>query len=275
MSTEAPATVGYDVFAGKVQTVLGFDLDLYRPEQMHRRLENFLGRFPGETFGSLARRLEQDAGFAASVRDYLTINVSEFFRNPEQFERLRADILPRLGRRPLRIWSAGCSIGAEAYSLAILVREAGLAGASIWATDIDPGVLSRARAGVYDPSELKSVDPTRLARSFVRMDGGRYALRPEVRQGVRVQRHDLLHDSFPTGWDLIVCRNVVIYFTGRARAELYERFGKALRPGGFLFTGGTESVQGAVALGLRMVAPCFYQKVDEGENRCAGSQPNK
>jgi chemotaxis protein methyltransferase CheR len=250
---------GYDFFARKVRDVLGIDLDLYRPEQMRRRLAYLRDRHAGETFFTLGRRLERDAEFALAVRNYVTINTSEFFRNREHFARLETDILRRMAGRPLRIWSAGCSIGAEAYSVAILTLEAGL-DASIWATDIDPEALERAQAGVYRGSELGEVSAERLARHFEPVEGDRHAVKAEVRRRVRVQRHDLLRDPFPPGWDLILCRNVVIYFTEAAQAALYRRFCAALRPGGVLFVGGTESIAGASALGLVMVAPFFYQK---------------
>ena len=250
----------YEVFTARVHSVLGLDLSLYRAEQMRRRLGYFLARYPGETFASLGRRLEADPAFAATVADYLTINVSEFFRNPEHFDRLRQQVIPELGPGALRMWSAGCSIGAEAYSLAMVARELGRLGTTIWATDIDRGVLARAEAGVYQPSELKEVDAQRLGRFFEPTPDNRHQVRPELRRMVRVQRHDLLHDPFPSGWDLILCRNVVIYFTEAAREVLYAGFARALRPGGVLFIGGTETVTQAADLRLQMVAPFLYRK---------------
>jgi chemotaxis protein methyltransferase CheR len=257
-------SLGYAFFCRKVLEVLSLDLSRYRPEQMERRLRGFLGRHPGETFYSLGRRLERDGAFAGEVRDFLTINVSEFFRNPERYQDLERRILPSLaGSGPLRVWSAGCSIGAEPYSLAILLAERRAAAGEVWATDVDPGALAQARRGVYREQDVSSVGQERLRRHFEATAEG-YSVRPEVRRLVRFQQHDLLRDPFPAPWDLIVCRNVVIYFTEPARMDLYRRFAEVLRPGGVLFVGSTESILGARDLGFDLVAPFFYRRSSQG-----------
>lgn len=255
------ADLAFRYFARQVREHLGIDLSGYRRDQVDRRLHALLGRHPGESLFTLGRRLAFEPALAAEVASALTVNVSEFFRNPDRFQELERAILPKLAQTGrLRIWSAGCSVGAEPYSLAISALECHLESVSIWATDVDEDALARARQGVYRPGEVQAVDPARLRRYFSPAGDG-WAVRPEVRRLVRFQRHDLLQDAFPLDWDLIACRNVVIYFTEAARVDLWRRLAAALRPGGVLFVGATESILGAADLGLRPLAPFFYERV--------------
>jgi chemotaxis protein methyltransferase CheR len=190
----------------------------------------------------------------------ITINVSEFLRNPEAFQTLRARYLPGLleGRSLVRVWSAGCSLGYEPYSIAMLVRELSPTGnVRILATDLDERILAQARASRYTEVQMLGVSPARRTRFFVHDQDG-WVVRPELRALVTFTRHDLLRDAFGTAFDLIACRNVAIYFTEEAKAELYRRFARALRPGGLLFVGATEAISGARELGLRPDQPGFY-----------------
>jgi chemotaxis protein methyltransferase CheR len=157
------------------------------------------------------------------------------------------------------VWSAACSIGAEPYSLAMLLLERCPPGSTVWATDIDTTVLAKARRGIYRESELRGVSAERRRRYFEEVADG-YAVKPELKAIVRFQVHDLLRDRFPAPWDLIVCRNVVIYFTEEARRNLYRRFATVLRPGGVLFVGATETILYAGEVGLRPLSPSFYRK---------------
>jgi chemotaxis protein methyltransferase CheR len=190
--------------------------------------------------------------------------VSEFFRDADRFRYLEQHVLPELlaARPSLRIWSAGCSIGAEPYLVAILLKELAPRGAHrIVATDADRTVLARARRGDgYGPADLRQVTPERLARYFTpAADGQTHAVRPELKPLIEFREHNLLGAAPGDGHDLILCRNVVIYFTDEAKAVLYQRFVDALRPGGALFVGGTEIVRGAEQLGLAAGAS-FYRK---------------
>ena len=258
--SEGEGREGYAYFRRKVREVLGVDLSAYKEEQMWRRIQHLMREFPGDTLYTLARRLETDEAFRLLVRDRITINVSEFFRNPDRFAFLEQEILPELSAfGKLRIWSAACANGAEPYSLAMILVEKGMVG-EIWATDIDAYVLERAKAGVFREQEVGSVPKARLARHFERRPDG-YAVRNEVRRLVRFTLHDLLTDPFPGPWELIVCRNVAIYFTEKARFDLYRRFVEVLRPGGVLFVGATEAILYARDIGLAFVAPSFYRKV--------------
>lgn len=245
------------------QDTLGLHLESYRGRQLERRLGFFRQRHGLASNADLARRLRSDEELRQKFADFLTINVTEFFRNPERFQTLRERYLPALlkQRLSLRVWSAGCSIGAEIYSVAMLLLEmAPEAKHELLATDIDAGSLARARKAIYKPQEVRETPVNMRRRYFQEMDDQRLALSPQVRNMVRFQHHDLLRDSFPENMDLILCRNVVIYFTQETKAALYRRLYDSLRPGGILFIGATESVFEARQIGLKYREPCFYEK---------------
>lgn len=256
--------LGYSYFQRTVQRLIGVDLASYRQGQMRRRLDALVQRVGAKGFVEYAKLLERDPARLQEFRDYFTINVTEFFRDPDRFRFLEAKILPELLSRRvgLRVWSAACSIGAEPYSVAILLREqAPLLRHKVLGTDVDLTILERARrADRYIPAELKHVSPARLAKAFTRNADGTFAVRPEVRQLVEIKHHNLLTPPPGQGFDLILCRNVVIYFTDAAKATLYEHLVDALRPGGVLFVGGTEMVASAQRLGLASIGPSFYRK---------------
>ncbi|MHB8621167.1 MAG: CheR family methyltransferase, partial [Chloroflexota bacterium] len=171
-------------------------------------------------------------------------------------------VLPRLlrGRDRLRIWSAGCSYGAEPYTLALVLASVTPGKQHhILATDVDQRVLDRARlANSYTDQDVRNVPGVLRRRFFTRGCDERWVLDPLIRSAVTFRRHDLLKDTFDREIDLIVCRNVVIYFTDDAKRRLYQKFHDALRPGGYLFVGGTEVVTGAVEMGFTNDLPTFY-----------------
>lgn len=254
----------YALVKRDVMRLVHVNLDDYKRPQVQRRLETLLARSGHRTWPAYFRHLQHDQEALASFRDYLTINVTEFFRDAQRWEYLERTILPALlrERRRLRVWSAGCSHGAEPYSLAILLDELTGAGArhTILATDIHQAVLAKARqGGPYPANEVRAVTPARLARYFL-ADGDMYSVRPDLRARVTFRSHNLLLDPFEEDFDLIVCRNVVIYFVEEAKRALYQRFAGALRPGGVLFVGGTEIVPALPAIPLDNVAVSFYRR---------------
>ena len=191
-----PADLEYEKFKALVLKLTGVDLNSYKENQMRRRLGTLLGRLGLDSFHDYGIRLTADEKLRREFLDFITINVSEFFRNPERFRELEQEILPKLyvTDRPLRVWSAGASNGSEAYSLAILLTERPPArGAKILATDIDRTMMERARAGRYPETDLKNVSPERLKR-FFHEDHGMYQVVDSLRQMVDVQPHDLLRD---------------------------------------------------------------------------------
>ncbi len=191
--------------------------------------------------------------------------MSEFFRDSDRFGDLERKILPMLlggSTAGVKVWSAGCSIGAEPYSMSIILRELALGrNHSILATDIDQTILDRARAGRdYLASDIRNVGSARMAKWFILQPDGRYSVGAQPRTMITFQKHDLLRDRYPRGpFDLVSCRNVVIYFTEEAKERIYQGFVNSLRPGGILFVGGTEAIMRPQALGLKVVGPGFYR----------------
>ena len=263
---DATLPAEFETFRRRAYQLTGLDLTSYKAPQMHRRLSALLTRLRIGTFAEYARVLERDAQRRHEFRDYVTINVSEFFRDAERFTELERRVLPDLLRvraTGLCVWSAGCSIGAESYSISILLNE--LAPGrfhTILSTDVDRTILDRARAAAgYLPSDLRNVNPERIRRWFTETADGRFNVSMAARPGVKFLKHDLLRDEYPAGpFDLIACRNVVIYFTEEAKERIYAGFVDALGAGGVLFVGGTEAIMRPQALGLSILGPGFYLK---------------
>jgi chemotaxis protein methyltransferase CheR len=258
----APAQrLDYEAFKRRIRTKCGVDLSLYKEEQMHRRLCSLLERSRADSFAAYFALLERDHGEWTRFLDRMTINVSELFRNPERWVVLRRDILPALlsERSGLRIWSAGCSYGAEPHSLAMLLEELAPTGRHyLLATDIDEAVLAKAREGQFTDADVRGV-PDALARKYLKRQGDGWEVIPTVRRRVTFKRQNLLADPFERGFDLIACRNVVIYFTDDAKGTLYARFRDSLAPGGYIFVGGTERIFNANEIGLSSRYPFFYE----------------
>ncbi len=252
----------WEIFKQQLFAKSSIDLNQYKPAQMQRRITNLMNRHGVATFTAFFKLLEKDAKLYKDFIDYLTINVTEFFRTPEKFVELEDKVIPELLKRSpyLNIWSAGCSTGAEPYSLAmILLDRAPSARHRILATDLDIEMLAKAKQGVYTAGELKNIPPARIAKYFAAKGDSR-AVKDEVKALVEFQRHNLLLDRFETGFDLILCRNVVIYFTEEAKDALYRRFFTALKPGGVFFVGGTEAILNFRDIGFQHYLPFFYRK---------------
>jgi chemotaxis protein methyltransferase CheR len=252
--------VAYARMAVDVRMLLGVDLSQYKPAQVWRRVNGFAAARGLPDADALVARAGQDAGLRQAFLDMLTINVSEFFRNPEAWEVLVSQYLKPmlLGQLSVRIWSAGCSLGYEPLTIAMLAREiAPHTPVHILATDLDDTVLSRARQGSYIEAQMAGVSPSRRDRFFRQVDKS-WVAKPELQAMITWRRHDLLRDSYERPFDLICCRNVVIYFTEAAKVELYKRFCESLRPGGVLFLGATESIPNVRAVGLTPSGLTFY-----------------
>ena len=160
----------------------------------------------------------------------------------------------------LRIWSAGCSNGAEPYSVALIVQELGAVDrVEIFGTDIDQVILAKAREGVYEYNDLKNLPPQLVAKYFT-FKNNRYYLIDTVKSMVEFLTHNLLKDPFLSSFDLIICRNVVIYFTEEAKKVLYQKIYDSLKPGGYLLVGGTEPLLNYKKLGFISNSASFYQK---------------
>ncbi len=259
----APTENEYAQFKRAVEPLLPVQLDYYKQQQMERRIRDLARKHQAPNLVAFGRMLHAYAALLHELEQHITINVTELFRNPEAFEYLSKQVFPHLlsGTQGLRIWSAGCSYGAEAYTMAMLLRETAPAlKHTIYGTDIDRQMIEKARRGRdYTQEDIQHL-PRRLRDKYISRTGPPYAVADEILRMARFERHDLLRDTVTQTFDLIACRNVVIYFTDEAKHKLYQRFVAALRPGGYLFIGATEVIGGAGQLGLRYVAPCFYTR---------------
>jgi chemotaxis protein methyltransferase CheR len=260
---EPIGTAEYDRFRRHVLALAQVDLDQYKREQLLRRLGGLRQRVGVRDLEEYAQRLRSDPAELERFRCWFTINVTEFFRDPNRWVRLRDQILPTLlaERRQLRIWSAGCSQGAEVYSLLMLLDHYRHAGPHhLLATDIDPSALAVARAGgPFAPSLVQNVGTGKLAQYFSQAGDG-WHVRPDLRARVTFREADLLGEPTERDFDLIVCRNVVIYFTEAAKSRVHDHFDRALRPGGILFTGATELIPRGNRNGFELVEPSFYRR---------------
>ena len=213
-------------------------------------------------FPEFLRALDQDRVLFDAFFKHLTINVSQFFRDFNQWKTLQDVILPKLtaGKTSLKMWSAGCSGGQEPYSLAIVMAEYfPQVRPTILATDIDENVLQQAKEGIYKQNDFASTPPELWQKYFTATAKG-YQIKDSIKRLVRFERQNLLTANFETGFDFIACRNVVIYFTEQAKEMLYQKFAASLLAGGILFTGSTEHLFGLNHLGLKPVSSFFYQK---------------
>lgn len=236
---------------GKISTEDGLDVRGYKRTTLCRRLRRRLADVGADTVQDYLVRLERDPHEYALLLDAILINVTGFFRDPEAWEFLRRDCLPALLRNkwsgePLRTWSAGCATGEEAYTIAICLAESlgesSPRAVKIYATDVDGGALASARAGVYSPDAVSGVPPELMDRYFDELPGGRYTIRREVRSSVIFGRHNVLTDPPMSRLDLLVCRNVLIYFDRDTQRHLFPCFHYALREEGLLFLGRAETL---------------------------------
>ena len=251
----------------QLRRITGIDLSAYKSQQMQRRLDAYLKRSGAKNWAEYLHRLERNPQELRAFRDYLTINVSSFFRDPERFWQLGDELLPRLVRlgTELTIWSAGCSYGAEAYSLAMLAEMHGIRRYRVWGTDVDLGALDKAQAGgPYTAEDVKNV-PQELLQKYLELRADGWYVRPSLRQRVTFGEHNLLENEIERSFDLVVCRNVMIYFSDEAKQRALNHLVKALRPGGILFIGGTEVIPIPLArqLGLQTVGISLYRKEEQ------------
>lgn len=261
----------YTHIKSSVKKIFNIDLNHYKDEQMKRRLDSWLARSRFQTWPEYIQMISANPTERDRFRDYLTINVTEFFRDPDRWAAVRKDIIPVLLkdldrlpgiRKGLRVWSAGCSIGVEAYTLAILLDEEAPARPHyLLATDVDRGALQKAAArGPYHADEIRNMNAEQRTK-YLTQENGKFLVKENIARRVTFREQNMLNDTFENGFDLIVCRNVVIYFTTEAKSVLYQKFQAALRPGGILFMGGTEIIPRPGDIGLRNNGISLYMKV--------------
>lgn len=236
-----------------LKTLTGFHLLSYKDACIKRRLAARIRAVGCATAEEYADFLMMSKAEPDALIKTLTIHVSKFFRNPTTFDKLREEVLPSLfalclleGRDTLKIRSVGCSSGEEPYTLAIILhdsfaREMTRVGVSITASDIDPAILSFASRAIYEPDRLEDTPPAFMERYF-KLREEKYHLIPEIRDMVDFHRDDLLRPASRMEYDLILCRNVLIYFERSHQETILKGFADSLRPGGVLVLGKTETL---------------------------------
>ncbi len=253
----------YEYFKKAVFDLTKIDLNAYKEKQMKRRIDTLISKNKIVGYENYVSVLKTDQTKFEEFVNYLTINVSEFYRNVDQWQLLDKDVFPELISRygkNLKIWSAACSTGDEPYSLVMaLSRHLPLNQIRIYATDLDKQVIEKAKLGLYGEKSVAGV-PADLKKKFFTKIGPSYQISDEVKSRVEFKEHNLLKDTYPTDFHLIVCRNVLIYFTEEAKDEVFRKFQKSLRPGGYLFIGSTEQIINHKDVGFERKNSFFYQK---------------
>ncbi|MBQ6759582.1 MAG: chemotaxis protein CheR, partial [Selenomonadaceae bacterium] len=172
----------WEQFKGMLNRKTGIDLQLYKEQQMRRRINNLIQKTQFKSYTSFFSDAIKDKQKFADFIEYLTINVSEFFRNPDKFDQVENDVIPYLLKRndSLNIWSAGCSIGAEPYTLSIIMKElTPTKRHRILATDLDIEIIGKAKKGIYTADEIKSMRGDRKVKYFTKTPDGKFAIKPE------------------------------------------------------------------------------------------------
>ncbi len=254
----------YEAFKKSIYDMTKIDLNSYKERQMKRRIEALITKHGITTYKDYVQKIKVDRVAYDEFINYITINVSEFFRNPEQWIVLEKQVFPYLLERfgkSLKIWSAACSTGDEPYSLAMLLSKfVPLNQIKILATDIDKQVMEKARVGLYHEKSIKDVPEEFVKKYFNKINDRTYQISDDIKSCVEFKQHDLLREAYPTNCDLIVCRNVLIYFTDDAKNKIYSDFNKALKKDALLFVGSTEQIIQSQQIGFQTYKSFFYKK---------------
>ena len=256
---------GFKALTQQISRARGFSCEAYKDKCLRRRIAVRMRARGVHTFEEYRRLLDQDVHEYDLLLDALTINVTKFYRNPETWDALGRSHLPalwRAGQGRLRAWSAGCASGEEPYTIAVVIAEAARAQGTplplphtrVDATDVDRASLERTTAATWPATAFSEMPAALTARYFTAAEP-RQAV-PELQRLVRVLKHDLAREAAPDPpYDLVVCRNVVIYFDRPTQERLFSRFAEAVRPGGLLVLGKVETLFGLARERLELLDP--------------------
>lgn len=261
------------------------NLALYKENQMKRRIETFIEQEIGSVdYSEFMDKLDKDKDLLFRFKDRITINVTEFFRNPTIWNTIETTVLPQLIKtaknNKITIWSAGCSSGEEPYSLAMLLSEKFTdLNWKIIATDLDITVLNKCKVGQYGSFQIANLDDKLKKKYFKEVKDADiknpegfitgeevYEIDSKLRSKIEFKQQNLLEDRFPQNVDLILCRNVVIYFTEETKSELYQKFCDSLRQDGMLVIGSTEQIVDYRGKGFSKAADWTFVKSNGGKN---------
>ena len=259
---------GYEKFEADILRLTSIDLTCYKEKQMKRRIETLVTKNGQKSFADYFMLIKTNKEKFDEFINFMTINVSEFYRNPDQWAFMDREVFPALIEKfgkNLKIWSAACSTGDEPYSLVMaLSKHLPINQIKIIATDIDKTVIGKAKVGLYNEKSIAGV-PADLKKKYFKQVGESYKIADEIKARVEFKEHNLLKDAYPSGCHLIVCRNVVIYFTEEAKDEIYKKFNKSLVMGGMLFIGSTEQIMNYRDIGFGRKQSFFFVKDAEAK----------
>lgn len=249
-----------------IVTTYGYDFTSYAKASIRRRIERLMGLDGFPSFAEFRYRLKHDAHYLARFIEQITVNVTEMFRDPHFYKALRNQVLPVLATYPhIRIWHAGCATGEEVYSLAILLKEAGLLHKTLqYATDINPRVLETARRGIYKLNAMQQYSQNYIATGGIRNFSDYYIANYDHAQFDRsltertiFSTHNLVSDSSFNEFQLILCRNVLIYFEKELQTKVFRLFDNSLERLGYLALGSKETLR------FTDIASDYYQLNNE------------
>jgi len=261
--------MNYEGFKSEIHLMTGINLSYYKEKQMKRRIDSLIRKNGIDSYDEYIKSLKKDKALFDEFINHITINVSEFYRNPGQWKVLEEEILPQILERTQSpvIWSSACSTGEEPYTLVMVLNKfVPLSRIKILASDIDVAALEKAKAGIYNEKSVESMPKEYLEKYFTKMRESYfnvYRINDDVKRCVEFKRLDLHKDEYPINCDLIVCRNVLIYFTEEAKNKIYLKFNHSLKDGGILFVGSTEQIIMFQKYGFKPIRTFFYQKVGE------------
>ena len=255
--------INFEKFKDKVSRIIEIDLSSYKEKRVERRSKNLMRKYNLSSFKNYVNKIQNDTEFRQEFIEHMMINTSEFFRNPDNYEYLEDEILPKLFNKydKVKIWSAASSNGCEAYTVAIILNELNIRSKryQLKATDIDPGILKEAREAKYKKNALKNVDD-KLKQKYFDKQGKFYHLDPKIKRKVDFSRINLLEDNYDSNIHLILCRNVFIYFTKPVKDRLTNKLSNALNQNGILFLGNTEYLLQPSKFNLEKIHTSFYRK---------------
>ena len=257
-------TDDYEGLKEAILKMTAIDLNAYKEKQMKRRIDALIDKNNIKGYVNYINALKTDKGLFDEFVNYITINVSEFYRNPDQWELMDKQFIPDLVGKfgnSLKVWSAACSTGDEPYSLVMcLSKHIPLSQIRIYATDLDKTVIAKAKVGLYNDKSIAGV-PADLKKKYFTQIGPSFKISDDIKARVDFHEHNLLKDRYPDKCDLIVCRNVLIYFTEEAKNEVFSKFAASLKKDGLLFIGSTEQIMNYRDIGLARENSFYYRKL--------------
>ena len=248
-----------------VYSELRVDLTSYKETQLDRRINSLMRRRGVNDESEYIGKLRESEKEQQILLEHITINVSEFFRNPNLFNELKNVINESLLSRykNIKIWSAACSIGAEPYSLSMIMKDFGPSiKYSITATDIDAKVMDYAKRAIYTEKEVATM-PKYYRDKYTQEALGGYKILEDISENVNYERFDLILGNYnnKNGYHLVVCRNVLIYFKDDTKKKVFRNLADSLVEGGLLFVGATETIMEYKEYGLEKISTFIYRKL--------------